>query len=257
MRLFIAISVTIIIMLAFVASSFADLDMERLLLYWAFDEGKGEILRDESGNRWEAKIKAEKSKWVKGKYGGGIRLQLAYAQIDGNIIESIGNTGEITLACWFRMEQHKGYDGLITVKPHDGACCPYRLMVNPNRNPFWNAGHHVDKSLPSFIFDLQRWYHYAMTADGKTSKIYVDGEFIVEQAENFKLPKLEQVTVYLGTGESPGTHPVDDATFDDVMIWDKALGRGEIKEVYGGLEGYAVSPKGKLPATWGSVKRGY
>ena len=256
MNLFIAISVAIIIMLAPIANSFAGLDMERLLLYWPCDEGQGSTLRDESGNGWDGMIKAERSKWVAGKYGKGIQFQLAYAQVDGNIIESIDDTGEITLSCWFRMEQHKEYGGLITVKSRDGDCCAYRLMVNPNSNPFWSAGHRVDKSLPSFIFDLERWYHYALTADGRTSKIYVDGDFRVEQAENIKLPKLKEVVVYLGTGEEPGTHSMEDATFDEVMIWDKALGRGEIKEVYGGLT-KSVSPKGKLPTTWGSIKMAY
>ena len=252
------ILLTIIIMLALATSGFAGLHTERLLLLWNCDEGKGNILRDASGNSWDAMIKAGRSKWAAGMArSNGIYLQLAYAQVDGNIIETIGDTGEITMMSWFKMGgQHTGYDSLITIKPPEGECCPYRLMVNPNRNPFWNAGHRVDKSLPSFIFELERWYHYALTADGRTSKIYVDGDFRVEQAENIKLPKLKEVVVYLGTGEEPGTHSMEDATFDEVMIWDKALGRGEIKEVYGGLT-KSVSPKGKLPTTWGSIKMAY
>ena len=252
------ILLTIIIMLALATSGFAGLHTERLLLLWNCDEGKGNILRDASGNSWDAMIKAGRSKWAAGMArSNGIYLQLAYAQVDGNIIETIGDTGEITMMSWFKMGgQHTGYDSLITIKPPEGECCPYRLMVNPNRNPFWNAGHRVDKSLPSFIFELERWYHYALTADGRTSKIYVDGKFRVEQAEDFKLPAFEEVTIYLGTGENPGTHPVEDTTFDDVSIWDIAMNEHEIQEIlFGGMTG--VSPRDKLSTTWSHIKAAY
>jgi len=247
------ISVTIIMMLALTASSFAGLHIDRLLLLWNCDEGKGNMLKDISGNGWDAIIKTDKFEWVDGKYGKGVQLQLAYAQVEGNIIESVGKTGEITMMGWFKMEQHKDYDGLITITPLEEDCCPYRLMVNPNRNPFWNAGHRVNKSLPSSIFELRRWYHYAMTSDGKTSKIYVDGKFRVEQAEDFKLPTFPKVTIYLGTGESPGTHPVENAIFDEAMIWDKVLSEDEIREVMHPVMPM-VGPVDKLSTTWSPIK---
>jgi len=81
----------------------------------------------------------------------------------------------------------------------------------------------------------------------------VDGEFIGEQVENFPLPDFQDVTVYLGTGESPGTWPVEDTTFDEVMIWDKALTEDEIKLL---MEDdiLAVQPHGKLAVTWAKLK---
>ena len=253
MRTSMVISITIIVMLAFVASSFAALDLNRLLLYWPCDDGKGDTLKDESGNGWDAEITTGKSEWVDGQYEKAIRLELAYAEVDGNIIESTGDTGEITLMCWFRMDQHSDYDGLISIEAPGGDCCEYRLMVNPSSNPFWDMGHHADKSLGTFTFELKTWYHYALTGDGKDGKVYVDGEFIGEQAEGFDLPDFPEVTIYLGTGESPGVHPVEDSTFDDVMIWDKALSEGEINEVMGGSL-LAVSPMNKLATTWSRIK---
>jgi len=231
----------------------AALDLSRLLLYWPCDEGSGDKLGDKSGHGWDATIKGGKSSWEEGIFGKAIRLQLAYAQVDGNIIESTGDTGEITIMTWFKMDQHITYDGLVSIEAPEGDCCEYRLMVNPGFNPFWNCGHHADKSLAGFTFELKKWYHYALTGDGKSGKIYVDGAFIGEQVENFKLPKFKQVTVYLGTGESPGTWPVEDATFDEVMIWDKALSNEEIKEVMDGKH-LAVELRNKLAVTWGEVK---
>jgi hypothetical protein len=253
MRRFLVLSTTIVITLAFVASSFAALDPSRILLYWPCDDGKGDMLKDESGNGWDAEIKGGNSGWVDGEYEGAVNLKLAYAEVKGDIISSTGDTGEITMMCWFKMDAHASYDGLISIEAPEGDCCEYRLMVNPNSNPFWDMGHHVDKSLGNFTFEQKKWYHYALTGDGEKGYIYVDGEFIGDQAENFDLPDFKEVTVYLGTGESPGVHPVEDSTFDEVMIWDQALDEGEIVEVMeGGLQ--AVRSMDKMATTWSRIK---
>ena len=231
----------------------ASLDLDRLVLYRPCDEGDGDILADESGNGFDAEIIGGDHSWEDGKSGKAVRLQSAYGEVKGNVIGTTGTTGEITLACWFNMHAHSTYNGLISIEAPVGDCCEYRIMVNPSRNPFWNAGHHVDKSLGNFIFELDTWYHYVLTADGDTGKIYVDGEFIGEQAEGFDLPEFDDVTVYLGTGESPGTWPAEDAVFDEVMIWDKALTEDEIGLLIDG-DILAVQPHDKLAVTWAKIK---
>ncbi len=253
MRISMVIPITIIIILAFAASSFAALDLSRLLLYWPCNDGKGDTLKDDSGNGWDADITDGKSAWVAGEHDGAINLKLAIGQVSGDIISSTGDTGEITLMCWFKMDTHADYDGLISIEALGGECCEYRLMVNPGFLPFWDMGHHADKSLANFTFELETWYHYALTGDGEAGKVYVDGEFIGEQAEGFDLPDFPEVTIYLGAGEAPGVHPVEDSTFDEVMIWDKALNEDEINEA---MESnlLAVSPMDKLAATWSRIK---
>lgn len=244
---------SIFLTLLIAGTATAELDLSRLLLYWPCDDGSGDVLADESGNGFNGEILGGDHSWEAGKSGKAVRLQNAYGMVQGNVIETTGATGEITLVCWFFMNDHVTYDGLISIEAPVGDCCEYRLMVNPNFNPFWNAGHHADKSLATFMFELETWYHYALTADGESGKIYVDGEFIGEQAEGFPLPDFPEVTVYLGTGESPGTWPVEDTIFDDVMIWDKALTVEEINQLMEG-ELLAVQPQGKLAVKWAKLK---
>ena len=239
--------------LVLLTEAHAALDLSRLLLHWTCDDGKGDKLTDASGNGWDAEIKEGAHKWVGGKYEGALQLQNAYAQVDGEVIKSVGETGEITMMCWFEMHKHTNYNGLISIGVLGGGCCTYRLMVNPNKNPFWNMGHHADKSLGNLTFKLDQWYHYALTGDGDAGKVYVDGEFIGEVSENFKLPKLDEATAYLGTGETPGAWRVEDSSFDDVMIWDKALSEKEVKEAMDGIS-TAVSPLDKLTTTWSRLK---
>lgn len=233
----------------------ANLDLKRLLLYWACDDAKGETLVDASGRGFDGTLKG-KASWVAGKVGGAVRLEQGYGEVIGNIIESTAKTGEITLACWFMMNSHSQYDGIISIEAAGGECCEYRILVNPASNPYWNAGHHVDKNIGNFAFDLKTWYHYALVADGKTSKIFVDGKFVGEAEENFKLPEFADITFYIGTGESPGTHPVEDAIIDEVSVWDKALTEEEFEFIMQGPKVFmSVDSKSKLATTWASLKK--
>ena len=93
-----------------------------------------------------------------------------------------------------------------------------------------------------------------MTVDSKSGKIYVDGKFIGEQVENFKLPEFTDVTVFIGRGESSSAHPAEDATIDDVTIWDKALGEKELQAIMK-PNFMAVASMGKLATTWAGLKQ--
>jgi len=255
MKLFIRVSlVSLTVMALLVSTSFA-LDSSRLLVYWNCNEGSGDVLADSSGNGWDATVQDGAHEWVNGKYGSAIRLQEAYGMVEGDVISSAGQTGEITIACWINIAVHTTYNGLVSIaNPECEASCCYRIMVNPDKNPFWNAGHHTDQSSADFAFDLDTWSHYVLVADGVTSKVYVDGTLISEAQEDFPLPELLEVSLYLGAGEAPGTWPAEDCTFDDVMIWDKALTEDEVNEIMGGGLITAVAPSGKVAATWGEVR---
>ena len=232
----------------------ANLDLSRLLVLYLCDESSGEVLKDASGNGWDADI--PNAKWEDGVFGKAVRMQKTNSEVKGDIISSTAETGEISIMCWVNMAVHTNYNGLVSMSnPACDASCCYRLMINPNKNPFWNPGRHADLSLASFTFDTETWYHYALTVDGEVNKIYIDGELTGEQPDAFEVPEFDEVTLYVGTGESPGSWQVEDSAIDEVMIWDKALGEDEMKTV---IEGYkvfaAVDANGKLASTWGRLK---
>ena len=233
---------------------------ENILVYYSFDKLSGKKFTDDSGNGNDAEL-VGKGALVDGQFkkavhlsGGGI------VQMPANdFIVPIGEKGEITMEAWFYLNEHASYDGIISIEAAAGGCCEFRTMVNPSFNPFWDAGHHADKSLGNFQFELDEWYHYVLVADGKDGKIYVNGEFIGEQPENFRWPKFKEAAIYIGAGENPNLHKVEDAIIDEVVIYDKALTEEEIQQsmelsVPGVL---AVEALDKLAVTWGSLKTGF
>jgi hypothetical protein len=246
-------SAIVIFIMAFLISTAvaAKLDLSRLLVLYLCDETSGEVLKDSSGNGWDADV--PKATWENGVFGKAVGLKKTNSEVTGDIVSSTAKTEEISIMCWVNMNSHSTYNGLVSMSnPECDASCCYRLMINPSKNPFWNAGAHVDQSLANFTFDLKKWYHYAMAVDDDVTKIYVDGEFIGEQAKGFAFPDFDEVTLYVGTGESPSAWQVEDLAIDEVMVWDKMLDEDEMQIVMEGHKAFAaVDVNGKLAATWG------
>lgn len=227
-----------------------------ILVYYSFDQLKGDTVPDGSGNGYDAEL-VGKGSLVKGAFKQGIRLNGGIVQMAANdFVVPIGENGEITMEAWFYLNEHNAYDGIISIEAVDAGCCEFRTMVNPNFNPFWDAGHHADKSLGNYQFELDEWYHYVLVADGKDGKIYVNGEFIGAQVENFEWPAFKEAAIYIGAGENPNVHRVEDAIIDEVVIYAKALTEDEVQEsmelsIPGVL---AVEARDKLAVTWGELK---
>ena len=236
------------------------IEEEDILVYYSFDKLNGKKFTDDSGNGNNAEL-VGKGSLVNGAFKKAVHLSGGgLVQMDANdFIVPTGETGEITIEAWFYLNEHVAYDGIVSIEAVAGGCCEYRTMVNPNFNPFWDAGHHADKSLGNFQFELKEWYHYVLVADGKDGKIYVNGEFIGSQPENFDLPAYKEAAIYVGAGESPGTHPVEDAIIDEVVIYAKALTEEEVNE---SMEKSVpvvldVEARDKLAVTWGELKTGF
>ena len=231
-------------------------EAEDIVVYYSFDRLNGNKVPDDSGNGNEAELDG-KGTLVKGQFKKAIHLKGGIVQMAANdFIVPIGEKGEITMEAWFYLNDHVEYDGIISIEAAAGGCCEFRTMVDPNFNPFWDAGHHADKKLGDFTFEKDEWYHYVLVADGKDGKIYVNGEFIGAQPENFKWPEFKEAAIYIGAGESPAHHRVEDAIIDEVVIYSKALTEEEVQasmelSVPGVL---AVEAREKLAVTWGELK---
>ena len=229
---------------------------EDILVYYSFDSLNGKRFIDDSGNGNDAEL-VGKGSLVDGAFKKAVHLNGGIVQMNANdFIVPIGEKGEITLEAWFYLNKHASYDGIISIEAAADGCCEFRTMVNPNFNPFWDAGHHADKSLGNFTFELDEWYHYVLVADGKDGKIYVNGEFIGEQVENFEWPEFKEAAIYIGAGENPTLHKVEDAIIDEVVIYAKALTEEEIQD---SMElsvpvVLAVEAREKLAVTWGELK---
>ncbi len=251
------IAMTITAMLLLAVSYTYALEQKDILVYYSFDNIDGKTIRDESGNGNDAQL-VNDGTLVDGQFGKAIHLNGGVVQLSpaDDFVVPIGVNGEATLEAWFNMKSHSGHSGIVSIETIDAGCCEFRMMLNPSSNPFWDAGHHKDKSLNNFTFDLDTWYHYVLVADGKEGKAYVDGEFIGSHPENITFRKFEKAQIFVGAGEGPTSHPAEDVIIDEVVIYSKALSADEVKasKELGVKGALAVEAEHKLALTWGQLK---
>jgi len=78
-------SFTCFLSILFITTASAEIDPDTIVGMWLFDEGKGNVATDESGNGLDGEFEG-KPKWVDGKFGQALEFdgKGAYVQIPGH-----------------------------------------------------------------------------------------------------------------------------------------------------------------------------
>lgn len=249
------------------------IDQNDVLVHWSFDELEGDIFKDESGNGHDGRLDGD-GELVDGRINKAVHLTGGYVTLAsgiGNVVESVGDTGEITMESSIFLSAHDAWDSVISIGEGDengplegNRAIIFRTMVSPDLTPYWNIGYRADHNFTDFVFELDTWYHYVITGDSVTSKIYINGELIVDDPhsnhavpENFSFAKYTDVFMFVGAGEAPHVWRFEDAIVDEVAIYNKVLTAGEINDLMAnGLNAViaSVEPQDKLASRWGEIK---
>ena len=262
MAKYIAFCIATVFVFGAIMSTSAQKAPKGLMIYLPFDEGTGKTSKDLSGNGYKAELLngAKFSKKGAPNYGSGAEMVggSSVATVEEFDLKPVKSTNEITIGAWFNVVEHNQWDGIVSIEIPGGDCCEYRLMLNQDNPPktFWNMGQHKDHT-GNFVFELKKWYHYAMTYDGKNAFIYVNGKKVDESTEGIKLPAEPPGLLMVGAGEKPGTWAMEGGVIDEVFVINRELQSDELKDIMNKGVIMAVDPKKKLAITWGTVKTEY
>ncbi|MCG9132450.1 LamG domain-containing protein [Candidatus Poribacteria bacterium] len=239
-----------------------------IVVYFSFDNVKGKKILDASGNDLDAEVVANVD-FVEGKYGDAIHIA---AEPEGDDCVHIPADdllkieGEITMMAWvyhedwnaargscidkggriLALKRHTSYglgffDGVFEFK---GADISMVLGGGQKSWGFITNGPVVNK----------RWHHIAGTYDGKTRRIYLNGEIHSAGEENFAFMGTNDLDLRIGCAAGDPSYIFENGSIDEVGVWRRALSQAEIAEAMKGF--LAVSPKDKVATTWGHIKRG-
>ena len=222
-----------------------------LVLYLPFEEGKGDIAYDISGYENHGDI--NKTVWVKeGKYDSALEFTGAsdsYVRIKKE--KSLIPKDQITLEAWFFPTKVEGNNNIICNT--EGSGHNIRLENGVLKAYIHIAG---DYATPTGgpVITPNKWYHTAVTFDGKVARLYLDGDIINEVERKGTITESTQ-DIFVGS-ETDGNQPNPTYMFfgiiDEVRIYNKARTPDEIKE---GMEKLMkVTFKGNLTTSWGSLK---
>ena len=240
--------------------SLAEIDPESITGMWLFDEGKGGVATDSSGNGNDGEIHG--AKWVDGKFGKALEFDGASNWVEVPHSNTVGFKAGVsfTITCYFKGTRVAG--ALVGKNYEDTSqVLPWYLL--------WNGGANNKVSLylrdsasasfpchgTSEIGD-DKWHFVVGRADASAGKasIWIDGKMETEIDFNKKDG--------YGTGDGVfhvGRHydRYTEGIIDEVALFNVALEEEDIKFLMeNGLEtAAAVEPVNKLTTTWGRIKQ--
>ena len=108
------LTLSLLALIHFVTPHTVALDTDGLVGVWLLDEGKGETVKDSSGNGLDGKIAQGKPKWVKGKFDGAM-------EFGGSDMVTVDDDdaldlSEFTIAAWINIPKVSGAWQIIASK---------------------------------------------------------------------------------------------------------------------------------------------
>lgn len=229
-----------------------------VLLYLPLESIDGETVKDFSKYANKCDVKGE-PKVVAGKIGQGLQLNGSTDFIEVAESESLATLeDQITMAAWIYPNALSGTGDVINKwgGNDDGNAIHFEINANGTLRMCLRqtpAVKIVDFTTTEAI-KAKKWTYLTEVFDGKEGRIYFDGKMVASANGAGKI-EVERKVFEIG-GNTIDSRYVN-GILDEVVIWNRALSDDEItKAMEGKLINAALSPKGKLTVTWGSIRKG-
>lgn len=251
-----------IISLMLTSQSYARINPETCVGAWLFDENKGDIAKDSSGNKNDGTIKGD-PELVEGKFGRGLRFDGMDDYVAVPSSGSLNPKQEITVMAWINSpDVTRRYQMIVTKDDFGTADGQWNLrfeQTNANLNFCANiGGAWINNRGPTKLIN-DTWYHVAGTyKDGDGQRLYIDG---IVDAKNNSSGNLKQDAQEINFGTRQHGHKgyLFQGVMDEVAIFNVALTEDEIMNIItNGLSNTlgisAISTVDKLTTTWARIK---
>ena len=251
------ISLAIIFMVT-AFQSYAAIDLKTCVGAWLFDEGKGDVAKDSSGNGNDGALN-KNPEWVAGKFGKALKFDGTSTNVEVPDAPSLNPEQAMSMGCWLYLMGNAGQHRDIISK--DGENAERQLLltasdVNKFRAHVWTADGAARYFDGAIAVDLEKWYHVVQTYDGTTLTLYVDGAKDTSKDFGGNIIVTPQ-PLRIGGGANAGQPGYyTPGIIDEVVIFSVALGEADVRTLMNGMASSvtAVSSADKLTATWSSIK---
>lgn len=228
----------------------AAIEPDSIVGIWLLDEGQGKTIKDASVNGNDGELLG--AEWTDGKIGKGLQFNGGNrAEIPGS--KSIDDyLNGFTYLLWVkptgnppnvntRVIEHDWHNPTIQIGPND-----YYGSIAAN-------GDQAQTNVRGGAWEMDEWNFVAITYDGDTFKLFVDGEFVGEKAVGKADEKLGS-EIRLGSWRDPGWNFI--GVLDEVAVFNAPLSNDDLNHIMdNGLEdALSVSPENKIATTWGRIK---
>ncbi|MFQ6063646.1 MAG: LamG-like jellyroll fold domain-containing protein, partial [Methanosarcinales archaeon] len=225
------IPISIILILLFIPIlATAQTSDNGLVAEWHFDEGKGNIVKDTSGNGNDGTIHG--ATWVDGKYGKALSFDGKNDYVEVPDDESLRLWNSYTLEAWINMKGMSSY-GVIVAK-RSGSTVNFNYHISDAANDRKMASYNGATSVGgTTVLNFNQWYHVAYVYDSGIIYFYLNGQF--DGSASQTSGDANEHSVFIGT-DNGGTKYYFNGIIDEIRIYNRALSAEEIKAHYEGIQ---------------------
>jgi len=219
-----------------------------LVAYYPFNEGSGNVAGDATGNGHDGDFVSSGIEWVESLEGYGTALLFPGNPSPGPFVDigtwdPSGHTDMLSVAVWIKWEGiTTDYQGIMGKRDgwNDADTC-WHLELNIDTGNIAFGSYNVFPNFGTNIPPIGEWQHVAVTFDGETAIMYIDGEE-VGRSTGFSFGPKRTARLVIGVVEGSGWNPFN-GTIDDVRIYDTGLSAMEVMDVFGGPQPIASKPR--------------
>lgn len=223
-----------------------------LIAYFDFEEGKGTLLKDGSGNKNDAEIKG-KVEWVDGKYGKGLKFdgKDSYADISPGTIEPFDS---VTMTAWVKISKKPSSHSYNIVGMTSGPGSGFYIELYAVDLAAWLCPPNINASFP-YPSDFSEWHHVAAVYSSTEIRLYIDGQ-LKSRGAGAKLPDINSLPFRISGDHSEVENWAGsiDGIIDEVKLYGRTLDDKEIIETTGPMQGMNIAPCESVSALWGKIK---
>ena len=246
---------TLLLFAGFLALPIFAQDIEKgLVAYWDFNETKGEIASDSSGNGHDGTLLGD-PQWTKdGYFGGGLEFDQAGDEVNVPFHEDL-NQETFTICAWANVEPGSANHRAVVSNRDEPPTAGHIFYAEPgNTWQFWTGdGATPWVAIQGPAVNLGEWDHLAgVYADGK-QKFYVNGKLVGERDSNPNFNSRQEFLIGAGANERANHEYLFKGIIDEVRLYNRVLNEKEIAAVMES-DSLAVEASGKLAVTWGQLK---
>jgi hypothetical protein len=231
-----------------------------LVLYFPFDEVKGDTVDDQSGNRFEGTLIGGVEFTGDGRYDGALSFDGTSGLVRAEDDDKLDLEDSFTVMAWVYPTIVDGGFRWVADKSNTNADLNYIFGISSN-----NMFRFITRKLANDVMGTEtiaadKWYHIAGVQDSDKGEaiLYVDGTAVASKA----LAGDKTVNdAYLSIGcrkDAGNPNQFFGGIIDEFAIFSKALTETEIQTAMQGIGSVitAVNPSCSLTTTWGQIKTG-
>lgn len=206
---------------------------------WPLNEGKGTVANDISGHHDNGSLEAL-AQWTKGRFQSGLNFNGNAAAV--NVPDSPTlEPATVSVSAWVDSATSPGSDKYIVAKGANGClAASYGLYTGVNGGLQFYASSNqglswtISPDAGQSVWNGQ-WHHVVGTYDGSSVRLFLDGRQVGSGTPDtapiaYGLPTSNNLQI----GDYPGCSGLDfSGSIDEVKVFDRALGSGEIALGYG------------------------